>query len=118
MDQDPPEDIKREYDTRVRLCAERRRAGGKGGRAGGRATQQFDVAQLCAGGHDRAHAVGGGHATRESRTSPLRTRRAEAAMSGAAISHLWAVTEVVPSLSELDPGRAWGRAGPCLQQQC
>ena len=29
-----------------------------------------------------------------------------------AISHLWAVTEGVPSLSELDPGRAWGRAGP------
>jgi len=32
--------------------------------------------------------------------------------SGAANSHLWAVTGVAPSLSELDPGRAWGHAGP------
>ena len=71
-----------------------RRAGGEGGRAGGRATEQFDVAQLRAGGDDRAHAVGGGRATRESRRSPLRTRRTKAAMSGAANSHLWAVTGV------------------------
>ena len=60
-----------------------RRAGGEGGRAGGRAAEQFDVAQLRAGGHDRADAVGGGHATRESRRSPLWSRRAKAAMSGA-----------------------------------
>jgi len=60
-----------------------RRAGGEGGRAGGRATEEFDVAQLRAGGHDRADAVGGGHATRESRRSPLWSRRAKAAMSGA-----------------------------------
>ena len=71
-----------------------RRAGGEGGRAGGRATEQFDVAQLRAGGDDRAHDVGGGHATRESRRSPLRARRAKAAMSGASISHLWAVIGV------------------------
>ena len=69
-----------------------RRAGGEGGRAGGRATEQFDVAQLRAGGDDRAHDVGGGHATSESRRSPLRARRAKAAMSGASISHLWAAT--------------------------
>jgi len=71
-----------EYARRERICAERRRAGGKGGRAGGRATEQFDVAQLRAGECDRADAVGGGHATRESRKSPLRARRAKAAMSG------------------------------------
>ena len=90
----------------------RRAYSAKGGRACGRATEEFDVAQLRAGGHDRAHDVGGGHATRESRRCPLRTRRAKAAMSCAAISHLWAVTGVGPSLSELDPGRAWGHAGP------
>ena len=89
-----------------------RRAGGEDGRAGGRAAEQFDVAQLRAGGHDRADAVGGGHATRESRRSPLWSRRAKAAMSGAAISHLWAVIGVTSHLSELDPGRAWGHAGP------
>ena len=60
-----------------------RRAGGDSGRAGGRATEEFDVAQLRAGGDDRAHDVGGGHATRESRRSPLWSRRAKAAMSGA-----------------------------------
>ena len=96
--------------TRRILCV--RRAGGEGGRAGGRATEQFDVAQLRAGGDDRAHDVGGGHATRESRRGPLRARRAKAAMSGAAISHLWAVIGVTSHLSELDPGRAWGHAGP------
>ena len=88
------------------------RAGGEVGRAGGRAAEEFDVAQLRAGGDDRAHDVGGGHATRESRRSPLRARRAKAAMSGASISHLWAVTGVTSRLSELDPGRAWGHAGP------
>ena len=76
-----------------------RRAGGEGGRAGGRAAEQFDVAQLRAGGHDRADAVGGGHATRESRRSPLWSRRAKAAMSGAAISHLWAVIGVAVKLA-------------------
>ena len=88
-----------EYARRERLCAERRRAGGKGGRAGGRATEEFDVAQLRAGGDDRAHDVGGGHATRESRRGPLRARRAKAAMSGAAISHLWAATGVTVKLA-------------------
>ena len=76
-----------------------RRAGGEGGRAGGRAAEQFDVAQLRAGGDDQAHDVGGGHATRESRRSPLWSRRAKAAMSGAAISHLWAVTGVAVKLA-------------------
>ena len=76
-----------------------RRAGGDSGRAGGRATEEFDVAQLRAGGDDRAHDVGGGHATRESRRSPLRARRAKAAMSGASISHLWAVTGVAVKLA-------------------
>ena len=76
-----------------------RRAGGEGGRAGGRVTEQFDVAQLRAGGDDRAHDVGGGHATRESRRGPLRARRAKAAMSGAAISHLWAITGVTVKLA-------------------
>merc|ERR1712153_34473 len=88
-----------------------RRAGGEGGRAGGRATEQFDVAQLRAGGDDRAHDVGGGHATRESRRSPLWSRRAKAAMSGASISHLWAVIGVTPRLSSRDMGRA--RVTPC-----
>jgi len=92
-----------EYARRERLCAERRRAGGKGGRAGGRATEQF-VAQLRAGGYDRADAVGGGHATSESRRRPLRTRRTKAAMSGAAISHLWAVTGVAVKHA---PGWIW-----------
>ena len=101
-----------EYARRERLCRSRCAYSAKGGRACGRATEQFDVAQLRAGGHDRAHDVGGGHATRESRRCPLRTRRAKAAMGGAVISHLWAVTGVGPSLSELDPGRASGRAGP------
>ena len=72
----------------------------------------FDVAQLRAGGHDRADAVGGGHATSESRRSPLRARRAKAAMSGASISHLWAVIGVTSRLSSRDMGRAWGHAGP------
>ena len=45
------------------------------GRAGGRATEELDVAQLRAGGDDQAHDVGGGHATRESRRGPLRARR-------------------------------------------
>ena len=76
-----------------------RRAGGEVGRAGGRATEEFDVAQLRAGGDDRAHDVGGGHATRESRRSPLWSRRAKAAMSGAAISHLWAVIGVAVKLA-------------------
>ena len=76
-----------------------RRAGGEGGRAGGRAAEQFDVAQLRAGGDDQAHDVGGGRATRESRRSRLSTRRAKAAMSGAAISHLWAVTGVAVKLA-------------------
>ena len=73
-----------EYARRERLCRSRRAYSAKGGRACGRATEQFDVAQLRAGGHDRAHAVGGGRATRESRRSPLRTRCAKAVMSGAA----------------------------------
>ena len=81
-----------EYARRERLCRSRCAYSAKGGRACGRATEQFDVAQLRAGGHDRAHDVGGGHATRESRRCPLRSRRAKAAMSCAAISHLWAVT--------------------------
>ena len=89
-----------------------RRAGGEGGRAGGRATKEFDVAQLRAGGDDQAHDVGGGRATRESRRSRLSTRRAKAAMSGAAISHLWAVIGVTSRLSSRDMGRAWGHAGP------
>ena len=76
-----------------------RRAGGEGGRAGGRAAEQFDVAQLRAGGHDRADAVGGGHATSESRRSPLRTRRQKAMRAAAAISHLWAVTGVAVKLA-------------------
>ena len=71
-----------------------RRAGGEVGRAGGRATEEFDVAQLRAGGDDRAYDVGGGHATRESRRSRLSTRRAKAARAAAAISHLWAVNGV------------------------
>ena len=75
-----------EYARRERLCCSRRAYSAKGGRACGRATEQFDVAQFRAGGHDRAHDVGGGHATRESRRCPLRTRRAKAAMSCAAIS--------------------------------
>ena len=75
------------------------RAGGEVGRAGGRAAEEFDVAQLRAGGDDRVHDVGGGHATRESRRSPLRTRRAKAAMSGASISHLWAATGVTVKLA-------------------
>ena len=37
----------------------------RGWRAGGRANEQSDVAQLRAGGYDRADDVGGGHATRE-----------------------------------------------------
>ena len=37
---------------------------------------------------------------------------ATAALAEPANSHLWAVTGVTPRLSELDPGRAWGRAGP------
>ena len=85
--------VAREVNTGVR------RAGGDSGRAGGRATEEFDVAQLRAGGDDRAHDVGGGHATRESRRSPLRARRAKAAMSGAAISHLWAATGVTVKLA-------------------
>ena len=94
-----------------------RRAGGEGGRAGGRAAEQFDVAQLRAGGHDRADAVGGGHATRESRRSPLWSRRAKAAMSGAAISHLWAVIGVAVKRCQ-----GWIRCVSChwwagLQQQ-
>ena len=56
-----------------------RRAGGEGGRAGGRAAEQFDVAQLRAGGDDQAHDVGGGRATSESRRGPLRARRRKAA---------------------------------------
>ena len=76
-----------------------RRAGGEGGRAGGRAAEQFDVAQLRAGGDDQAHDVGGGRATSESRRGPLRARRAKAAMSGASISHLWAVTGVAVKLA-------------------
>ena len=28
------------------------------------------------------------------------------------VSHLWAVIGVTSHLSELDPGRAWGHAGP------
>ena len=75
-----------------------------GGRAGGRSTEQFDVAQLRAGGDDRAHDVGGGRATSESRRSRLRSRRPKAAMSGAANSHLWAVTGVaVKRLPGFDP---------------
>ena len=42
----------------------------------------------------------------------LHISSAKAAMSGAANSHLWAVTEVAPSLSSRDMGRAWGHAGP------
>ena len=77
-----------------------RRAGGEGGRAGGRAAEQFDVAQLRAGGHDRADAVGGGgHATSESRRGPLRARRRKAAWAAAAISHLWAVIGVAVKLA-------------------
>ena len=76
-----------------------RRAGGEGGRAGGRAAEQFDVAQLRAGGDDQAHDVGGGRATSESRRGPLRARRRKAAMSGAAISHLWAVIGVAVKLA-------------------
>ena len=64
-----------------------------------RAAEQIDVAQLRAGGDDRVHDVGGGHATRESRRSPLWSRRAKAAMSGAAISHLWAVIGVAVKLA-------------------
>ena len=76
-----------------------RRAGGEVGRAGGRATEEFDVAQLRAGGDDRAHDVGGGHATRESRRSPLRARRRKVAWAAAAISHLWAVIGVAVKLA-------------------
>ena len=83
-----------EYARRERLCRSRCAYSAKGGRACGRATEEFDVAQLRAGGDDRVHDVGGGHATRESRRSPLWSRRAKAAMSGAAISHLWAVIGV------------------------
>ena len=64
-----------------------------------RAAEQIDVAQRRAGGDDRVHDVGGGHATRESRRSPLWSRRAKAAMSGAAISHLWAVIGVAVKLA-------------------
>ena len=81
----------------VNTCV--RRAGGEGGRAGGRAAEQFDVAQLRAGGDDQAHDVGGGRATSENRRGPLRARRAKAAMSGASISHLWAVTGVAVKLA-------------------
>ena len=42
------------------------------------------MAQLRAGGDDRAHDVGGGHATRESRRGPLRARRRKAAWAAAA----------------------------------
>jgi len=84
---------------RVRRILSVMRAGGEVGRAGGRAAEEFDVAQLRAGGDDRAHDVGGGHATRESRRSPLRARRAKAAMSGASISHLWAVAGVEVKLA-------------------
>ena len=60
----------------------------------------IDVAQLRAGGDDRAHDVGGGHATSESRRSPLRTRRRKAMRAAAAItSHLWAVTGVTVKLA-------------------
>ena len=79
------------------MCEARGRRGWARRRS--RATEEFDVAQLRAGGDDRAHDVGGGHATSESRRSPLRARRAKAAMSGASISHLWAVTGVTVKLA-------------------
>ena len=88
-----------EYARRERLCCSRRAYSAKGGRACGRATEQFDVAQLRAGEDDRANAVGGGHATSESRRSPLRTRRRKAMRAAAAISHLWAVTGVAVKLA-------------------
>ena len=83
-----------EYARRERLCRSRCAYSAKVGRACGRATEEFDVAQLRAGEDDQAHDVGGGHATSESRRGPLWSRRAKAAMSGAAISHLWAVIGV------------------------
>ena len=38
--------------------------------------------------------------------------REQAANEWRFVSHLWAVIGVTSHLSELDPGRAWGHAGP------